>query len=99
MTVPPQQRGFFTARPTRGERREREMEDRRSQRRRPKVACPACQGTGRNGPEGSVCRICWLTGVVDSGRYEKLKSEQERRRGESDPVDEPDEPAAVRLPV
>jgi hypothetical protein len=72
------------------------MEDHRPHRRRPKVTCPACQGLGRNGPEGSVCRVCWLTGVIDSGKYEKLKSRPERR---GEPSDAADDPAAFRLGV
>jgi len=65
------------------------MEDQRPQsHRRPKVTCPACQGLGRNGPEGSVCRVCWLTGVVDAARYEKIKAEQGRRgNGSAAPAD------------
>jgi hypothetical protein len=59
------------------------MQDRRPQRNpRQKVVCPACQGLGRYGPEGAMCRVCWLTGVIDSSKYERIKAEQARRRGE-----------------
>lgn len=59
------------------------MEDRRPQRNpRAKVVCPACQGLGRYGPEGAMCRACWLTGVVDPGKAERIQAERARRRAE-----------------
>jgi len=75
------------------------MEDQRPPRRhRPKVVCPACQGLGRNGPEGSVCRICWLTGVIDAARYEKIKSDRARRGdGSGAPTDTEDDPRPFRI--
>jgi hypothetical protein len=53
---------------------------------RAKVTCPACQGLGRNGPEGSVCRVCWLTGVIDAGRYERIKAARQRRGDDPQPT-------------
>ena len=75
------------------------MEDHRPpRRRRVKVTCPACQGLGRNGPEGSVCRVCWLTGVVDSARYERIKAQRAGRSDGSDTVADADgDPTAVHL--
>lgn len=75
------------------------MEDQRPLRRRsPRVVCPACMGLGRNGPEGSVCRVCWLTGVVDPGKYEKIMAER-ARRGEQPQPPSDDDPSAVPVPA
>jgi hypothetical protein len=74
------------------------MEDQRPPRHRPKVVCPACQGLGRNGPEGSVCRVCWLTGVIDAVRYDKIRSERSRRGdGSKAPTDTDDDPQSFSL--
>jgi len=46
------------------------------------VICPACDGTGRNGPVQAVCTLCWMAGVVSWWRYEQVLAEQRRRGGE-----------------
>ena len=76
------------------------MEDRRPQRNpRRKVVCPACQGLGRYGAEGAMCRVCWLTGVVDFAKYERIKTERDRRTGSAPdaPSDADGQNAVARL--
>jgi hypothetical protein len=46
-----------------------------------------------------MCRVCWLTGVIDFGKYERIKAERDRRTGNGPdaPSDSDGQNAVARL--
>lgn len=43
--------------------------------------CPACDGLGRTGTDGSICRSCWMDGVVPLWRADQISEALAWRRG------------------
>lgn len=43
--------------------------------------CPACDGLGRAGADNSICRYCWMDGVVPQWRAGQISEALAWRRG------------------